>query len=81
MSGTQVQDIARQRLEQVISGVQQMGLHAASLASALQEGALVNAVEDVLLKPMEKAYVMHAQREAHQGDSNADGAESSIELF
>lgn len=81
MSGTQVQDIARQRLEQVISGVQQMGLHAASLASALQEGALVNAVEDVLLKPMEQAYVMHAQREAHQGDSNADGAESSIELF
>ena len=81
MSGTQVQDIARQRLEQVISGVQQMGLHAASLASALQEGTLVDAVEDVLLKPMEQAYVMHAQREAHQGDSNADGAESSIELF
>jgi len=81
MSGTQVQDIARQRLEQVISGVKQIGFHAASLAAALREGGPVEGVEDVLLKPMEQAYVMHAQREAHQGSSVASSSESSIELF
>lgn len=81
MSGTQVQDIARQRLEQVISGIQQIGHHAASLAVALEKNITVDAVEDVLLKPMEQAYVMHAQREAHQGNNAENGAESSVELF
>jgi methyl-accepting chemotaxis protein len=80
MSATQVQDIARQRLEQVNDGLERVGLHAAWLAEALREQRAVEQVEEVLLRPMEAAYVMQAQRVAHTGQSGT-AEESSIELF
>jgi methyl-accepting chemotaxis protein len=80
MSATQVQDIARQRLEQVNDGLERVGLHAAWLAEALREERGVEPVEAALLQPMQQAYVMQSQREAHAGDAGDAGA-SSIELF
>ena len=80
MSATQVQDIARQRLEQVNDGLERVGLHAAWLAEALREERDVEQVEDVLLRPMHEAYVMQSQREAHAGGDTATEG-SSIELF
>ena len=80
MSATQVQDIARQRLEQVNEGLERVGLHAAWLAEALRDERAVEQVEDVLLRPMQEAYVMQSQRAAHVG-TDGDSEESSIELF
>jgi methyl-accepting chemotaxis protein len=80
MSATQVQDIARQRLEQVNDGLERVGLHAAWLAEALREEREVEQVEDALLRPMHAAYVMQSQREAHSGEGSATG-DSSIEFF
>lgn len=81
MSAAQVQDIARQRLEQVNAGIEKVGLHAAWLAEALRDAREVEPVEDALLRPMQDSYVMQAQRTAHAGqDAVADGG-GSIELF
>ena len=80
MSATQVQDISRQRLEQVNEGLERVGLHAAWLAEALREQREVEQVEEALLRPMHEAYVMQSQREAHAGHNGA-AEESSVELF
>jgi hypothetical protein len=80
MSATQVQDIARQRLEQVNEGLERVGLHAAWLAEALREQRAVEQVDTMLLAPMQQAYVMQSQREAH-ADRTGPGAAASIELF
>ena len=79
MGTAQTQDIARQRLEQVQQGLRLLGGHAVELADALRAGGAVPCTEDALLRPMEQAYVMHAQRAVH-GVAAAD-AGSDIELF
>lgn len=80
MSATQVQDIARQRLDQVSDGLERIGVHAASLADALREQGPVESVEETLLRPMQQAYIMQSQREAHVGrTTNAE--RSTIDLF
>ena len=80
MSATQVQDIARQRLDQVTDGLGRVGRHAMGLAEALREHQPIEPVEESLLRPMQEAYVMQSQREAHAG--TAGNAEySSVELF
>ncbi len=80
MSATQVQDIARQRLEQVSAGLDLVGGHAAGLAAALLLRGEVVPVEAALLGPMQAAYVMQSQRAAH-GDHANGGGGASIELF
>jgi len=81
MSASQVQDIARQRLEQVNAGIEKVGLHAAWLAEALRDSREVEPVEEALLRPMQESYVMQAQRVAHTGTGEAADGGSSIELF
>ncbi len=81
MSAAQSQDIARQRLEQVQEGLERIGLHAAGLAEALRDTGPIAPVEETLLRPMEQAYVMQAQRVAHQGGGGQGSNASSIELF
>ena len=81
ISGTQSQDISRQRLEQVQQGLHQLGAYATTLAEALRDGMPFASLDDVLLRPMEHAYVMQAQREAHAGVGAGDAPASSIELF
>gem|GEM_PF-4322807 len=80
MSATQVQDIARQRLDQVTEGLGRVGMHATGLAATLRHRQELEPVEESLLGPMQAAYVMQSQREAHAG--TAGNAEySSVELF
>ncbi|WP_205082694.1 methyl-accepting chemotaxis protein [Paracraurococcus ruber] len=81
MSAAQSQDIARQRLDQVRDGLGSIGRHAGGLAAALHGTGVLESVEDVLLRPMEQAYVMQAQRMAHAGGMAGTPAEGSIELF
>lgn len=80
MSATQVQDIARQRLEQVSDGLDRIGTHAAGLADALREAGPIEPVEEVLLRPMQQAYTMQSQREAHAGQAGS-AEQSTIDMF
>jgi methyl-accepting chemotaxis protein len=80
MSATQVQDIARQRLDQVSEGLEKVGQHAGGLAETLRTHGPIALVEDTLLRPMHQTYVMQSQREVHNGKAGAS-EESSIELF
>ncbi len=80
MSATQVQDIARQRLDQVSEGLEQVGTHAAGLAVALRDEGPVESVEETLLRPMQHAYVMQSQREAHAGGAG-NAERSTIDMF
>jgi methyl-accepting chemotaxis protein len=79
LGAVQFQDIVRQRLEQVGDSLQRMGLHAAWLAEALQARRDIERVEDALIAPMQAAYVMQSQRDAH-GRGGGGGA-PAIELF
>lgn len=80
MSATQSQDISRQRLDQVADGLARIGSHAASLADALRGGPDAEAVEEAMLQPMERAYTMRSQRDAHAGQAD-DAERSTIDLF
>jgi hypothetical protein len=75
----QFQDIVRQRLGQVGEGLDRLALHADGLAGALAMECDVAEVEDEVLGPMQDAYVMQSQHDAHDGAEA--GAESLIELF
>jgi methyl-accepting chemotaxis protein len=78
----QFQDIVRQRLGQVGESLDRMGLHAAWLGEALREERDVAPVEDELLQPMQAAYVMQSQRDAHARDgTQAAAAQPLMELF
>lgn len=79
LAGAQFQDIVRQRLEQVGSDLDRLGLHAAWLAEALREMRAVEPVQSAILDPMQAAYVMDRQRTAH-GDAPPRGG-PAIELF
>ncbi len=83
MMGTfQFQDIVRQRLEHVADSLNRVGQHAAWLANALTEQREVASVEVALLRPMQQAYVMQSQHDAHEGaNSSAASVLPSIELF
>ena len=78
----QFQDIVRQRLEQVVESIDRLGQHAAGLAGALSNDCEVTRVDVELLRPMQQAYVMQSQLDAHRDDaSGAVAAQPSIELF
>ena len=81
ISGTQSQDISRQRLEQVQQGLRLLGEYATGLAEALRHGTPFAPVQEVLLRPMERAYVMQAQRQVHAGAAAAGASAASVELF
>lgn len=81
MGSAQTQDIARQRLEQVQQGLRLVGSHAVQLADSLRTGTDVPCTEEALLRPMEHAYVMQAQRAVHGGAATGADAGSDIELF
>ena len=63
----QFQDIVRQRLLHVGEGIESLGRHAACLAEALLGTRDVEPVEDALLRPMQEAYVMQSEHDAHHG--------------
>jgi methyl-accepting chemotaxis protein len=77
----QFQDIVRQRLGHVGESLDRMGLHAAWLGEALREDRDVAPVEDELLRPMQEAYVMQSQRDAHARDGNSAAGQPMMELF
>lgn len=80
MSASQSDDIVRQRLEQVNAGLERIGSHASSLADAVQGGPPAEPVEAALLRPMEQAYTMRSQRDAHAGQAG-ESERSTIDLF
>jgi len=78
----QFQDIIRQRLEQVGESLDRLGVHAGGLAEALTERREVMSVDTEILRPMQESYVMHSQREVHDGAGSLGvDALPSIELF
>ncbi len=79
----QFQDIVRQKLGHVSEGLERLGLHAVEMADVLQAKACMVTVEDRLLEPMRKAYVMQSEHTAH---ANVDGSTAAasglaIDLF
>jgi hypothetical protein len=81
MSAAQTQDIARQRLESVHDGIGRLSAHAGGAAQALQDASEVVSVDDAVVRPLQEAYVMHAQRIAHAGGTAHGAPEGSIDLF
>lgn len=71
LASVQFQDVTRQQIEQVISGIDRLNAHAGSLARVLEGGAGAASQEGVVslseqLDQVYSNYVMDQQRDAHQ---------------
>jgi len=67
LASVQFQDVTRQQIEQVISGLTRLDQHAEALAGAIESGA--EARIEPLARQMEQqfsTYVMDQQRDAHR---------------
>jgi methyl-accepting chemotaxis protein len=71
VASVQFQDVTRQQIELVITGIERLDIHAISLADVLARGEIVSREEAVrpLSAPLDEvnsSYVMDHQRNAHQ---------------
>jgi methyl-accepting chemotaxis protein len=82
LASVQFQDVTRQQIEQVISGIERLDTHADALAGAIERGADVRREDAIepLAKQMEQQfsnYVMDQQRDAHRQAIGPAAAEAA----